>query len=410
MPAHSNRVPPKIRARLPAFPPFRPVPPLIEHETYEAKPVVSLRRTIKYPSESKTLNKTIPFLDAALRCLETLIEKNDTASGMAVFAWCVYRDSRMSKSMRDFAKESIGESKKLLRKSLDKQKRDHEDSKRNFATVKDRYLQKFIKHRDKIRKRGKEGAGEEKDAASTERRMVDELVEILEREIENYERTREFHHFYRFQTWPNSTHSHWDFRWRLLQEIDDAFSRGENAPQLVVGTTSNGKTTQNNRTTSQHQSSAKKKSRRREVVVIGPYSPKRSRASYALTGVKPIKAHGSKSKRFTDDDFVPSSFYTQFLPTQGASSNPLDLWDLTVGEPSEVSYLSQRIQKGGIIAIAIPEQADRTETDRLTRQYVTAARRVMKPDARLEVVVVRSDDTVQDVQTKLREVFDEKDR
>lgn len=408
MPARSNRVPTKIRARLPTFPPFHPVPPLIEHETYEAKPVDSLRRTIKYPSDSKTFRKTIPFLDAALECLETLIEKNDTVSGMAVFAWCVYRDSRMSKSMRDFAKESIRESKKLLRKSLDKQKRDHEDSKRNFATVKDRYLEKFIKDSDKIRKRGEEGLGA--DAAATERHMVDELVEILEREIENYDRTRGFYHFYRFQTWPDSTHSHRDFRWRLLQEIDDAFSRGENAPQLVVRTTSSGKPTQNNRTP-HHQSNAKKKSRRRKVVVIGPYSPKRSKASYALAGINPVPAYGSKGKRFTDDDFVPSSFYTQFLPTQGASSNPLDLWDLTVGKPSEVSFLSPHsMQNAAITVIAIPEQADRTETDRLTRQYVTAVRRAMTPDARLEVVVVRSNDTVQDVKTKLREVFGDEDR
>lgn len=111
------RLDPTIRAKLnrvPKPPPFRPIPPLIEHKKYRATEAESLRRMIGYPSKSKKYDRKVHLLEAAKTCIEAIIRRKQPPTEVAIFAWCVKRDPRMSKSIRTFADSLICDSKKRI--------------------------------------------------------------------------------------------------------------------------------------------------------------------------------------------------------------------------------------------------------------------------------------------------------
>lgn len=101
--------------RLPEFP-KRSIRPRIDHEAFANEDVEKLRRRIRYPSSSKPYKGT-ERLEAVRECLHNRVRDEQS---MVAFAYCVARDPRMSRPMRDFANEAIRKSKTYIQKKMKK--------------------------------------------------------------------------------------------------------------------------------------------------------------------------------------------------------------------------------------------------------------------------------------------------
>lgn len=99
--------------RLPKYPKFS-IRPRIDHDRLANEDVDKLRRRIRYPPTSKTYKES-ERLEAVRYCLDNRVRG---IKSMAVFAYCVARDPRMSRYMRDFANKSIRKSKAYIREKM----------------------------------------------------------------------------------------------------------------------------------------------------------------------------------------------------------------------------------------------------------------------------------------------------
>lgn len=84
----------------------------------------------------------------------------------------------------------------------------------------------------------------------------------------------------------------------------------------------------------------------------------------------------------------------------------MEVWDLTHFNPQSNGLNDGYMKDAEVVVVAIPEQANETETERLTRAYETSARPDVPRGARLETVIVHADDSMEDVEFKLRMAFD----
>lgn len=132
----------RANAPLPKWPKNKPFRPVIEHHDYNEwvmKDVEKLRRLVGYPSSKKTY-KGSERLEAVLTCLKKLKKNKRDQLSRAIFAWCLYRDPRMSKKTRDFAGAAIRESMDMIQHNMELLDYHKRAWKREFETEKEQLL------------------------------------------------------------------------------------------------------------------------------------------------------------------------------------------------------------------------------------------------------------------------------